>query len=124
MFDNDDLKLPDKNFMNCLRKAITCDQFQQITNDMLKTMSDEKEDFCKGNNYTIQEAKNLLYAQLIYYTISLIIASIFIRCSNIYSTFKVFYKHTLIVGFTRCHGLGHMQNIYMRARPNVACVLT
>ena len=57
MFENDDLKLPDTNFMNRMRKAITCEQFQQIANDMLKKMSDKKEDFCKGNYYTLQEAK-------------------------------------------------------------------
>ena len=57
MFDNDDLELPDTNFMNLLRKAITREKLQQITNDMIKTMSDEKEDFCKGNYYTLHEAK-------------------------------------------------------------------
>ena len=50
--------------MNLLKQAITHEQFQQITNDMLKAMSNEKEDFCKGNYYTLQEAKNQLYALL------------------------------------------------------------
>ena len=31
---------------------------------MLNTMSNEKEDFCKGNYYTLQEAKNQSYALL------------------------------------------------------------
>ena len=64
MFDSDDLKLPDTSFMNCLKQAVTHEQFQQITNDMLKTMSDKKEDFCEGNYYTLQEAKNWLSALL------------------------------------------------------------
>lgn len=57
MFDSDDLELPDTNFMNRLKKAETHEQFQQITNDMLKTMSDEKDNFYNGNHYTLQEAK-------------------------------------------------------------------
>ena len=65
MFDSDNLKLPDTNFMNRLKQAITHEHFQQITNDMLKTMNNKKEDFCIGNYYTIQEAKNQLYALLI-----------------------------------------------------------
>ena len=58
MFDSDVFELPATNFMNCLKQAITYKQFQQITTDILQTMSNEKEDFCKGNYYTLQEAKN------------------------------------------------------------------
>ena len=36
MFDSDNLELPDTNFMNCLKQAITHEQFQQITNYMLR----------------------------------------------------------------------------------------
>ena len=50
--------------MNRLKQAITREQFQQITNDMLKTMSNEKGDFCKGNYYSLQKAKYQLYALL------------------------------------------------------------
>ena len=64
MFDSDIFELPDTNFMNCLKQAVTHEQYQQITNDILEAMSNEKEDFCKGNYYTLQEAKNQLYALL------------------------------------------------------------
>ena len=43
--------------MNQLKQAVTQEQFQQITSDILETMSNEKEDFYKGNYYTLQEAK-------------------------------------------------------------------
>ena len=64
MFDNDDLKLPDASFMNHLRQAIPRDQFQQIADDMLRTLEDEKEEFCKGSYYTLQDAKKRLNALL------------------------------------------------------------
>ena len=53
MFDSDDLKLPDTSFMNHLRQALPCEQFQQIADDILRMMSDEKKDFCKGSYYTL-----------------------------------------------------------------------
>ena len=58
MFDNDDLKLPDTSFMNRLRQAIPCDQFQQIADPMLRTLEDEKEEFCKGSYNTLQDVKS------------------------------------------------------------------
>ena len=64
MFDSDIFELPDTNFINRLKQAVTHEQYQQITNDILEAMSNEKEDFCKGNYYTLQEAKNQLYALL------------------------------------------------------------
>ena len=64
MFGSDDLELPDTSFMNRLRQAVPREQFQQITDDMLRTMSDEKEGFCKGTYYTLQDAKKWLYALL------------------------------------------------------------
>ena len=36
MFESDDLKLPDTSFMNHLKQAVPCEQFQQITDGMLK----------------------------------------------------------------------------------------
>ena len=50
--------------MNHLRQAIPSDQYQQIADDMLRTLNDEKEEFCKGSYYTLQDAKNWLYALL------------------------------------------------------------
>ena len=57
MFEGDNLKLPDTSFMNGLRQAVPHEQFQQITDDMLRTLSYDKEGFCEGNYYTLQDAK-------------------------------------------------------------------
>ena len=39
-------------------------RFQQITDDMLNTLNREKEGFCQGNYFTLQDAKKQLYALL------------------------------------------------------------
>ena len=57
MFESDDLKLPDTSFMNQLRQAVPHEQFRQIANEILRTMGNKKEDFCKGTYYTLQDAK-------------------------------------------------------------------
>ena len=64
VFDNDDFNLPETSYMNCLRQAIPHDRFQQIADVMLRTLNDEKEEFCKGTYYTLQDAKKHLYALL------------------------------------------------------------
>ena len=50
--------------MGCLKKAITCEQFQQINDDILRGMNVIKEEFCNKDYHTLQEAKNQLHALL------------------------------------------------------------
>ena len=64
MFDGDNLELPATNFMDCLKQAITHEQFQQITNDMIRGMDIMKEGFCARDHYTLQEAKDQLHSLL------------------------------------------------------------
>ena len=64
IFENEELKLPDTSFMSHLKKLIPRDQFKTITDDMINTLKEEKEDFCQANYNTLQEAKKQLYALL------------------------------------------------------------
>ena len=64
MFEDDILKLPDSSFMNQLRQAVPHEQFWQIANEILRTIGNKKEDFCKGTYYTLQDAKKWLHALL------------------------------------------------------------
>ena len=45
MFEGDNLKLPTTGFMDPLKQAVTHEQFQQITNDMIRGIDIMKEGF-------------------------------------------------------------------------------
>ena len=64
MFDSNNLELPDTNFMDHLKKAITYEQFQQTNDDILRGMSIIKGKFCNTDHHTLQEVKNQLPALL------------------------------------------------------------
>ena len=50
--------------MSHLKKSIPHDQFKAITNDMINTLKEEKEEFCQEDYHTLQEAKQQLYVLL------------------------------------------------------------
>ena len=50
--------------MSRLKKLIPRDQFKTITDDMINTLKEEKEEFCQADYHTLQEAKKQLYALL------------------------------------------------------------
>ena len=50
--------------MGHLKKEITCEQFQQINDDVLRGMNVIKEKFCNKDYHTLHEAKNQLHALL------------------------------------------------------------
>ena len=62
MFEDDTVKIPETNFMNWLEQAITREQFLQTTRDIAKALAKRKEDFCKANYYSLQDAKAQLNA--------------------------------------------------------------
>ena len=64
IFENEELKLPDTSFMSHLKKSIPRDQFKTITDDMINTLKEEKEEFCQVDYHTLQEAKKQLYSLL------------------------------------------------------------
>ena len=55
IFNDNKPKLPNTNFMGHLKKAITCEQFQQINDDILRGMNIIKEEFCNRDHHTLQE---------------------------------------------------------------------
>ena len=50
--------------MDCLKKVITSEQFQQLNNDILRGMDTEKQEYCNTDHHTLQEAKDQLHALL------------------------------------------------------------
>ena len=64
MFAEGGFDLPTTSFMERLKQAVTEEDFQHIKKEILKTLKDEKDDFC-GNKYcTLTDAKNKLYSLL------------------------------------------------------------
>ena len=55
MFDGDNLKLLATDFMDHLKQAITHEEFQQITNDMIRGMDIMKEGFWERDHYTLHK---------------------------------------------------------------------
>ena len=50
--------------MGHLKKTITCEQFQQLNDDILRGMDISKKEFCNTDHHTLQEAKDQLHALL------------------------------------------------------------
>ena len=64
MLTESGFNLPTTNFMERLKPAVIEEDFQHIKKEILKTLKDEKDDFC-GNIYcTLMDAKNKLYSML------------------------------------------------------------
>ena len=57
-------KLPHTDFMGQLKKLITKEQFQQLNNNIIKGMGNNKQEYCNTDHHTLQQAKDRLYALL------------------------------------------------------------
>ena len=64
MFAEGSFDLPTISFMERLKQAVTEEDFQHIKKEILKTLKDEKDDFCGSNYSTLTDAKNKLYSML------------------------------------------------------------
>ena len=64
MFEGGNIELPATSIMDCLKLAITHEQFQQITNYMIRGIDIMKEGFWERDHYTLQEAKDELQSLL------------------------------------------------------------
>merc|ERR1711895_31579 len=53
-------ELPHTEFMGCLRKVITSEQFQQLNNDILRGMDNNKQEYSNADHHTLKEAKDRL----------------------------------------------------------------
>ena len=60
MFGNANLNLPNTSIMDQVRQLIPHDQCQQMSNKIITIMQRKKEDFYKGINHTLQDAKDQL----------------------------------------------------------------
>ena len=64
IFNNHKSELPHTEFMDCLKKVITSEQFQQLNDDILRGMDINKQEYCNADHHTFQEAKDRLHALL------------------------------------------------------------
>ena len=64
MFKGDDFRLPDTNLKNPFREAIPHEQFQQIAKEVVRKISNVKENFCKRIYYALPDAHKQLYTLL------------------------------------------------------------
>ena len=56
MLNDNKSELPNTKFMGHLKKAITCEQFQQLNDDILRGMNISRKEFCNTDHHTLQEA--------------------------------------------------------------------
>ena len=47
-------KLPHTDFMGQLKKVITREQFQQLNNNIMKEMGNNKQEYCNTDHHTLQ----------------------------------------------------------------------
>ena len=67
IFNNYKPELPYTEFIDCLKKVITYEQFQQLNNDIIRGMESNRQEYCKTNHHTLQGAKkNRLHSLLTY----------------------------------------------------------
>ena len=57
-------ELPLTDFMGRLEKVITREQFQQLNNNIIKGMDNNKREYCNTDHHTLQQAKDRLHALL------------------------------------------------------------
>ena len=57
-------ELPHTDFMGQLKKVITRKQFQQLNNNIIKEMGNNKQEYCNADHHTLQQAKDRLHALL------------------------------------------------------------
>ena len=64
MFKGDDFNLPDTSLMSQFRDVIPYEQFQQIAKEVVRKISNVKENFCKRMYYALPDAHQQLYTLL------------------------------------------------------------
>ena len=58
MFAEGSFNLPPTRFMEKVKQAVTEEDFQHIKREILNTLKDEKDHFCRSNYSRLTEAKN------------------------------------------------------------------
>ena len=59
-----ELELPYTDFMGQSKKVITREQFQQLNNNIINEMGNNKQEYCNTDHHTLQQAKDRLHALL------------------------------------------------------------
>ena len=62
IFNNYKSDLPYKEFMDRLKKVITHEQFQQLSNDILREVESNQQEYYETNHATIKEARNKFHS--------------------------------------------------------------
>ena len=57
-------ELPHTDFMGLLKKVITREQSQQLNNNIIRLVDNNKQEYCNADNHTLQQAKDRLHALL------------------------------------------------------------
>ena len=60
MFQDGSVELPVTDFMDRLEEALNKEQVEQIAEDIKKTIEGKKEEFCKADYMSLQDAKTQL----------------------------------------------------------------
>ena len=64
VFEEGNLELPNTGFMNKIKQAVTEEDYQHLKKEILNTLKDEKDQFCRSSYSTLKEARNKLYIML------------------------------------------------------------
>ena len=64
VFEEGNLELPNTGFMNKIKQAVMEENYQHLKKEILNTLKDEKDQFCRSSYSTLKEARNKLYIML------------------------------------------------------------
>ena len=64
MFEEGNFELPTTSFMKKIKQAVMEEDYQHLKKEILNTLKDEKDQFCRSSYSTLKEARNKLYAML------------------------------------------------------------
>ena len=64
MFEEGNFELPTTSFMKKNKQAVNEEDYQHLKKEILNTLKDEKDHFCRGSYSTLKEARNKLYIML------------------------------------------------------------
>ena len=64
VFEEGNLELPTTSFMKKIKQAVTEEDYQHLKKEILNTLKDEKDQFCRSSYSTLKEARNKFYTML------------------------------------------------------------
>ena len=64
VFEEGNFELPTTSFMEKIKQAVMEENYQHLKREILNTLKDEKDHFCRSSYSTLKEARNKLYSML------------------------------------------------------------